>query len=86
MVILFPIPPDVFRAGENGSPPGGVADNGLGLLGVDPFDPLKWDTFSSVHGDPVGDGDEGEGHGPRVVAMSPIRSPPHKELSPTGKL
>ena len=79
-VAIFPISPDVFHAGENGSP----ADNGLGgLLEVDPFDTLKWATFSPVNGDP-GDGDE-EGGGGRVVAMSPILTPPHKEHSPTGK-
>ena len=81
---ILPIPPaDAFRAGENGSTPMAAADNrlenGLGLLNVvDPFDPLKWDTFSSVGGDPDDGGD-------RDQVMSPIRSPPHKELSPTGE-
>ena len=68
----------MFHAGENGSP----ADNGLvGLLEVDPFDTLKWATFSPVNGEPDGDEDGGG----RVVAMSPLRSPPRNELSPTGK-
>ena len=69
----------MFHPGENGSP----ADNGLGLLDVDPFDTLKWATFSPVNGEPV-DGDE-EGGGGRLVPMSPLRSPQRKELSPTGK-
>ena len=72
---------DLFGDTAMGSP----ADNGLGVLDVESFDPLmeavsaKWDTFS-VNGDPARDGE-----GSRVVPMSPIRTPPHKELSPTGK-
>ena len=82
---------DLFGDVAMGSPAGG--DNGIsGLLDVDSFDPLleavvssaKWDTFSAS-GDPERDGREEEEEGGRVVVpMSPIRSPPRKELSPTG--
>ena len=82
---------DLFGDVAMGSP---AADNGLsGLHDLDSFDPLleavvsaKWDTFSA-NGDP--ERDQGDGHedeeGRVVVPMSPIRSPPRKDISPTGK-
>ena len=83
---------DLFGDTAMGSP-AAAGDNGLGgLLDVESFDPLleavvsaKWDTFS-VNGVPERDHGDGEDEEGRVVVpMSPIRSPPRKDLSPTGK-